>query len=39
LESPGYGKHNSSRRQELEEEFKRSVLKYAFDIEEDADKH
>jgi hypothetical protein len=34
LDSPGYGEHTSSRRKELDEEFERSILKYAFDIED-----
>jgi hypothetical protein len=34
LQSRGYGSQYSSRRKELDEEFKRSVLKYAFDLDD-----
>jgi hypothetical protein len=33
LQTPGYGAQHSSRRKELEDEFKRCVLEYAFDLD------
>lgn len=33
LQTPGYGTQHSSRRKELEDEFKRCVLEYAFDLD------
>lgn len=34
LHARGYGSQHSSRRQELDEEFNRTVLKYAFDVDD-----
>ena len=34
LDTPGYGAQHSSRRKELEDEFKRRVLEYAFDMDD-----